>query len=230
MSGQSKSRRRDSAPPLPPVTVERFGQVTTLIERLAQQHTDVFLSAMSTYQRDRLAVTQRGLTHTEAAAVAAQLAEQHGRDDPAALAAEVQASGLQATDPIEPRELLLAAGVRTAPAFLDAALRVCALIEMPADIFESAVEYDTLDRALDAAVDELRKLPMTEARPRAAAALAHFTSEVGGASPGEAWSLLTGTVWQALTQALAQVAGSASLSSTRLVEPTAGPDATSSTG
>ena len=182
------------APPLPPVTVARFEQVALLIERLAQEKTSVFLGAMASYADQHRAASARPLTHTEAAAIAGQLAGQLGEDDVATLAADVQKSDLRASERPEPRELLLAAGTRTAPAFLDAALRVCALIEMPADAFKEALESDTLEFAVNGAAEDLRQLPMLDARPRAAAALEHFVRQTTGGSPGEAWGLLTGTV------------------------------------
>lgn len=212
---------------LPPVTVSRFEQVTLLIQRLASEKTDVFVAAMGDYAQQRRHATARGLTHTEAAAAAAQIAQQLGRTDVGAVAAEIQQSGLQASDPPEPRELLLAAGVRTAPAFLDVALQVCALIEMDADSFDAAVEGARLDGAIDDLTTQLRRLPMSEARARAGRALEHFTRETTGGSPGEAWSLLTGTVWEAIRAAITSLDGSASSSSTRLHEPTDGPAGTS---
>jgi hypothetical protein len=160
-----KSRRRDS---LPPVTVARFEQVTLLIQRLATEKTSVFLAAMRDYQDQHRDATSRPLTHMEAASVAGTLAHQIGRDDVAAIAGEVQQSGL-------------------------------------------------------------RNLPMSEARDLATAALEHFSRESTGQSLGEAVRLLTGTVGQALKQALDQSIASASSSSTRLVEPTGGLDEPSST-
>jgi hypothetical protein len=221
-----KSRRRDS---LPPVTVARFEQVTLLIQRLATEKTSVFLAAMRDYQDQHRDATSRPLTHMEAASVAGTLAHQIGRDDVAAIAGEVQQSGLRAHESLEPRELLLAAGIRTAPAFLDVALQVCALIEMSADTFEHMCETGLLDDAVGDGAATLRNLPMSEARDRATAALEHFSRESTGQSLGEAVRLLTGTVGQALKQALDQSIASASSSSTRLVEPTGGLDEPSST-
>lgn len=211
---------------LPPVTVARFEQVTILIERLAQEKTSIFLEAMTGHIEQRQQAAARGLSSTEAVAVAGELASRLGRDDVIALAAEVQQSGLQAADPPDPKELLLAAGLRTAPAFLDAALRVCAMIELPAGAFEAGLEHDDLDQRVDEHCVDLRKLPIAEGRQRASVALTHFTSQVGGGTPGEAWSLLTGTVWQAIKQAYSQLDGSPSSWSTSLVEPTAGRDET----
>lgn len=222
---QPKSRRREH---LPPVTVARFEQVTLLIQRLAQEKTSLFLAAMRDYQAQHQDATGRPLTHVEAASVAGTLAQQIGREDVAAVAGEVQQSGLRVHEPPEPRELLLAAGIRTAPAFLDVALQVCALIELPADQFDAELDTGALDDAIADRANVLRKIPMGEARDRASAALEHFARESTGASLGEAVRLLTGTVGQALKEAIDQMTGSASSSSTLSAGHTGGTGETSS--
>lgn len=213
---------------LPPVTVARFEQVTTLIERLAQEKTSIFFDAMNSHLERHRAATQRPLTPQEAVGLATTVSGQLGRDDLIDLTAEIQASEIRETgDTPNGNEILLAAGLRTAPAFVDAALRVCALIELPVVEFDAALDADDLDTAISKHAATLRKLQMADARERASAALTHFTTQVGGATPGEAWSLLTSTVWQAVKTAFNQIDGSAFSSPTSSPAPTDGHGETS---
>jgi hypothetical protein len=136
---------------LPPVTVARFEEAGRLLERLVEEKADVFLAAGQRY-RDRHADTaRRELTASEAAEIAAGLAA--AMDTPpdiVELAAQVQASELRATPQPAAQELLLAAGLATAPALVEVTRRFVALIELGADEFEEACEADELEDALDA--------------------------------------------------------------------------------
>jgi hypothetical protein len=217
---------------LPPVTVARFEEAGRLLERLVEEKADVFLAAGQRY-RDRHADTaRRELTASEAAEIAAGLAA--AMDTPpdiVELAAQVQASELRATPQPAAQELLLAAGLATAPALVEVTRRFVALIELGADEFEEACEADELEDALDAPARALRALPLDEARVRTSRALEHFAAATGH-TPGEAWALLARTVGSAFTEAMRQLAPrleSASDSLTGSPPPTAGPAGPSST-
>lgn len=216
---------------LPPLTVARFEQATLLMEKLVDENTDVFVGRMQAYRERQRAATSRRLTADEAAGVAAGLAASLSDDaDLVSVAEDVQSGELRAVDEPGAHEVLLAAGVATAPAFLNAALRLVALIELPADIFEAAYEDDTLDTAIELHVKDLRALDLDEARARAVSAL-DYLSEKAGAGSGEGLRLLTRVVWQALNQAAEQMtpvisSGLASLTDSR--PPTDGPTGTSS--
>lgn len=217
---------------LPPLTVARFEQATLLMERLVDENTDVFVGRMHAYRERQRAATSRKLTPDEAASVAAGLAASLSDDaDLVGVAEDVQAGGLRAVDEPGAHEVLLAAGVATAPAFLNAALRLVALIELPADTFEAAYEDDTLDDAIAAHVSTLRALDLDEARARAVSAL-DYLSVKAGAGSGEGLRLLARVVWQALNQAAEQMtpmiaSGLSSLTDSQ--PPTDGPVSTSST-
>lgn len=217
---------------LPPLTVARFEQCTLLMERLVDENTDVFVGRMQAYRERQRSASSRRLTPDEAAGVAAGLAASLEADaDLVQVAEDVQAGELRAVDEPSAHEVLLAAGVATAPAFLNAALRLVALIELPADVFEAAYEDDTLDTAIEDHVKDLRALDLDEARARAVSAL-DYLSVKAGAGSGEGLRLLTRSVWQALNQAAEQMtpqilSGLSSL--TDSAPPTDGPTGTSST-
>lgn len=186
---------------LPPLTVARFEQCALLMERLIDENTDVFTARMVAYRDRQRAAGARRLTADEAASVAAGLAAGLGAEaDLVQVAEDVQAGELRAVDEPQPLEVLVAAGVATAPAFLGAALRLVALLELPAGVFEDAYEAGTLDAAIEDHAKELRALDLEEARARAACALDHLSVKAG-AGPGEGMRLLARTVWQALQQA-----------------------------
>lgn len=218
---------------LPPVTVARFEEAGRLLERLVDEQADVFLAAGQRYRDRHAAASRRELTAEEAAQVAAALAAtlDPGAADPVQLAVQVQASELRAIDQPAPQELLLAAGVATAPALVEVTRRFVALIELDAAAFEEACEADNLDEALAGPAAALRNLTLPDARARAGAALEHFAKATGH-TPGEAVALLTRTVGSAFQEAMRQLAPrleSASASLTGSPPPTAGPDGPSST-
>lgn len=218
-------------PTLPVLTVARFEQAALLLERLIDENTDLFIGRMQSYRERQRAASSRRLTPDEAAGVAAGLAASLGPDaDLVQTVEDIQESGLRAVDEPSPQEVLLAAGAATAPAFLSAALRLVALLELPADVFERAYETDALDAAVDDHVQALRALDLEEARARAVSALDHLSVKAGAGS-GEGMRLLTGAVRQALSQAAMEMtptlSGSSSL--TGSPPPTDGSAETSST-
>lgn len=186
---------RPRTPALPVVTVARFEEAAKLIEELVAEKQDVFLEAAQRFREKHRDVTSRGLDAMEAAQVAAGLM----RNDVEA-AVLVQRSDLRAYDEPAANEIFVAAGMATAPAFLDAAGRVVALIEMSAATFEQACEDGTLETAIDEARDDWRKVPMAEARERATRALDHYAKAGGASSVGEAVRLLMRIVMQAHQQ------------------------------
>lgn len=224
---QTKTRPGGDVRRLPPVTVARFEEAGRLLERLVEEKADVFLAAGQRYRDRHAAAARRELTAEEAAQLAAGLAAT--LDTPPAdlvdLAAQVQASELRATPQPAAQELLLAAGLATAPALVELTRRFVALIELDPDTFEEACESDALDEALEQPARALRNLPLDQARARTTAALEHFAAATGH-TPGEAWALLARTVGSAFQEAMRQLAPrleSASDSLTGSPPSTAGP-------
>ena len=192
------------------ITVARFEAAMLLLEELVAENTDLFIGKIHEYREKHRAGTDRALSPEEAAQVAAALsvAMTEGRD-PVKVAAEVQASDLRAYDQPGQTEILVAAGVSTAPAFIKAALRLVALLELPEDEFEAAYDAETLPAAIDGGVKELRKLDLAEARIRAKSAL-ELLAEKSGAESGEGLRSLVQVVWRALNQAVQMSPGESS--------------------
>ena len=184
------------------ITVARFEAAMELLEALASENTDLFIGKISEYREKHRAGTDRALSPEEAAQVAAALSVAITDErDPVKLAADVQASELRAYDQPGQTEVLLAAGVSTAPAFIRAALRLVALLELPEEEFEAAYDAETLPDAIDGGVKELRKLDVADARQHAKSAL-ELLAEKAGAESGKGLSLLVQVVWRALNQAV----------------------------
>ena len=213
------------------ITVARFEAAMLLLEELVAENTDLFIGKIHEYREKHRAGTDRALSPEEAAQVAAALsvAMTEGRD-PVQVAADVQASDLRAYDQPGQTEILVAAGVSTAPAFIKAALRLVALLELPEDEFEAAYDAETLPAAIDGGVKELRKLDLAEARLRAKTAL-ELLAEKSGAEGPEGLRSLVQVVWRALNQAVQMSPGESSgLSSlTGWDAPTAGAEETAFT-
>lgn len=192
------------------ITVARFESAMLLLEELVAENTDLFIGKIHEYREKHRAGTDRALSPEEAAQVAAALsvAMTEGRD-PVQVAADVQASDLRAYDQPGQTEILVAAGVSTAPAFIKAALRLVALLELPEDEFEAAYDAETLPAAIDGGVKELRKLDLAEARIRAKSAL-ELLAEKSGAESGEGLRSLVQVVWRALNQAVQMGPGESS--------------------
>lgn len=222
MAAQNARARKAPAPkqtPLPPVTVARFEEALALVEELVDEQTDVFVAKGQQYRERHRTGTDRPLTAVEAAQIASVMA-QDGLP-PVTLAVAVQESELRAYDEPEAKEVLLAAGAATAPAFMGAVKRFIALIEMPAREFQSTREQSeppnadelsdeeveaylaalpSLSEAIDARVREMDNVDLGDARDRANRALEHFAAAAGAAS-GKALGLMTRALFQALEQA-----------------------------
>lgn len=191
-----------AAPALPPISVSRFQEATRLLERVVNEKVDIFIGHASEYRARHRDATRRELTGNEAAQIAVAASAMFDDTVPfEERATKIQASGLRAHDEVTTDEVLLAAGLQTAPEFVDAVLMVVALLEMPADEFKTARQHDTLQTSLERAAEELGDVDMDVMRDRAKRALAHL-AEKAGAPPGEAWGLLGRTVWQALRQGM----------------------------
>jgi hypothetical protein len=231
----ARSPRGGGRPALPKVTVGKFEHASRLLERMARENTSVFVAAQAQYLATHREATQRPLKADEAAQVASAMAEAIGTDlaeDPGATVAKIQASGLRAYDEPQPQEVLLAAGVATAPAFLKLVQRFVALIEMPCEDFEQGDVDDRLDEVLDQRVAELRRAELDDARARASRALAHFGAKAGVDGP-KAWGILGQTILGSLIEAtrMSGLTGSGLSSLTGSAPPTAdGRVQTSSTG
>ncbi|HET6502102.1 MAG TPA: hypothetical protein VFG87_15205 [Amycolatopsis sp.] len=189
-------------PALPPVTIARLEEALGLIDELVDEQTDVFVAKGHEYRERHRAGTERRLTAFEASQVAAAMTSGDGLP-PVTLAVAVQESDLRAYDEPEPLELLLRAGVATAPGWMDAVKRFVALIEMDPTVFREARENETLDEALTTAVAAMAYTDLDGPdgmRVRSQHALEHF-AEAAGAGPGKAGGLLVRALWQAVEQA-----------------------------
>lgn len=218
-------------PGLPALCVAHFEEAMRLVEELVEEQTSVFIDRGQGYREQHRKGTERALSAAEAAQIAAAMASGEGLP-PVALAVAVQESELRGYDEPEPMEILLAAGVATAPAAMSAVKRFVALIEMSVADLEAACESDRLDDELDAAVKAMTYAPLdgpTGARERARRAYEHF-AKAAGSSQGKALSLLPRALWQAMTQATARLGLQSGPSSLTGSPPsTTGLGATSST-
>jgi hypothetical protein len=213
-----------AVPPLPPVSVARFEEAQHLLERIVAENTDTFIAAGQAYRAQHRKGTGRPLNAQEIAVIAAGLGVSLKDADE-----QVTEAGLTHHDQPEPQELLLAAGVATAPAFTEAVRCFTALMELPDREFEDASEAGTLDDAIAAAQPDLRRLDLKVARVRATRAMEHL-ADAAGVAPGKAKALLTGPVMQALWQAMTHLTSeAASASSISSPANTAGTDGRSST-
>ncbi len=201
---QKPRARKAPAVVLPPVTPARFEEALKLVDELVDEQTDLFVAKGHEYRERHRTGTERHLTAQEAAQIAA--AWSTAQDLPPVTVAEaVQQSELRAYDEPQPAEILLRAGIATAPAFMGAVQRFVALIEMDPDRFREARERGrhALAEALDADVAAREYDDLTGddgARARAQRAFEHF-SEAAGASSGKAWSLLPKVLMQVVEQA-----------------------------
>jgi hypothetical protein len=226
-AAKAKAAPGSALPALPMVSLARVEEGTRLVERLFKEKADLFIAAGDEYREMHRAGSSRTLSHQEAAQVAAAMSQ----TPTVGLIEEVQASSLRAYEDPTPQEVLLAAGLATAPAFLDAAKKLTALIELPQEEFDTACETDTLDEVVAAAAAKLGKIAAVDARARATRALEHF-AKGAGTSPGEAWGLLTRMVGQAYSQSLQIIGASMTPGSPSLTgspPSTDGPAETSST-
>lgn len=218
-------------PPLPVVTIEKLEEAGQLLQQLVQENLDVFVDGAATYQDAHRRRTARPVN----AAEAVQLAVALSADDEVLKAVELQRSELRGYDEPRQKEVLLAGGAATAPAFIKAARFFVALVEMPLARFEAACDAgpDHLRAEIEKDAKLLIRRPAAEGRARAAAAMAHYAA-AAGVDTGKVWGLLVKTVTQAFTLMLqmAAVPDGASPPSSLIDsgESTDGTGPTSSTG
>lgn len=189
---------------IPVIGVARFNECLLLIERLLEQSTDTFLSAQARYADKHALATTRGLDAGEAVQLVTVLGDAMSNPQQFADASlKMQQDGPRVTQRPAQMEMLLAAGLATAPQFFTACLRLVALIEMPKDVFRQAREDGELAAALETAhaklLDDDESMDVT--RARVIVALGAF-AEAGGRPPGEGVRLLGQTIWQAIQQAM----------------------------
>lgn len=223
---EAKTGARAKKPALPPVTGARFDEAMALVERLVQENASMFIARGQDYREQHRDGTSRPLNAVEVAQIAAGL----GTDLQTA-SEQIAAAGLEHHDEPEPREVLLAAGIGTAPAFMRAVLSVVALIELPADEFRDARKAGTIAETISAIVEELLdEHELAELRARASGAMEHLAA-ASGVEPGKAWATIGQSVWKALELATDQLAvRMRSSSSIGSATPTAdSPPTTSST-
>lgn len=221
---------------LPVVTVARFEQALRLIDRVYEANVDSTLRRLQDYRDRHREVSQRPLTAEEAvrwAAVARDILQQQAEQEGAAgwEPSDLQQSGLFEYDQPQPPELLVAAGLATGTALLDACRQFVALIEMPADRFREAYDSDVVAEAVDQDAQALAHVDLKEAKQRTSAALAHFAAFQDG-EPGEVMRSLIQTVTGALEQAVVRTIRETSSpqgSATASAESTGGPAVKSST-
>lgn len=188
---------------LPPVSPARFEETLGLVEQMVSDNYDEFVSKGQDSRRQHRQGSERPLTAFEAAQVAAAWASADGLP-PITVAAAIQQSDLRATDEPEPNEILLRAGVATAPAVVGLVQRFVALIEMPSEDFQQARENGQLERTIDEAVATMAYENLTGpdgVRQRAQDAFEHFSMEVSS-TPGKVVGLLARKIWESMQQAI----------------------------
>jgi hypothetical protein len=224
----SSANGKPPKPVLPEVSTAKLEEAMRLVEALVAEKTSVFVEKVADYREVHREGTSRPLSALESAQIHAAIAVDALEGSPADAISDIQSSDLRAFDEPSEQEVLMAAGVATAPEFIDAVKRFCVLIEMDNDTFRTAREAgeDSLEAAIESAVSDLDYLPVeTETRPRAMAALEHFSKEVGAGS-GKGLALMAQTILQALGQAMS---ASRSESSTSSLVDMGGDESTSST-
>lgn len=215
-------------PPLAPLSVAHFEQALQLIEALVDEETDVFVAAGHRYRERHRQGTERRLTAQEAAQIAGAMADAAGLP-PITVAVAVQESDLRGYDEPDAKEVLMASGAATAPAFMRTVKRFVALVEMPVSELEEASEAGRLDDAIDKAVKGMTYMPLTEARERAQRAFDHFATEAASSS-GKVLALLARGWWTAAQQAMTSMGYKSEPSSLTGSPPDiTGPGETSST-
>jgi hypothetical protein len=223
---------RPKPPVLPVMSVQRFEESLELVERIAKEERGGFLREMQAFRQEHRDITQRPLTATEAAEIASTLAAMVNERPSPGDASEAQGSDLYVYEDPAERDVLVAAGMATAPALVRAVRRFVALMEMSEVEFEQACEAGQLPTLTDEHAKALGKVSMSEARERQSRAMSHWAKEVGVGS-GEVMRRLVETVMGALEQAAIRVSAQASPArshlSTSSPAPTDGADATSST-
>jgi hypothetical protein len=223
MATAQKARRSASGrPQLPVIDVARFEEIGHLIEQLVAENTDVFVRKGQEYRDAHREGTRRALTVEEATQLAIAAVDDRPVEQRAA--AFQNEEGLYAYDQPDRREILVAAGVATAPAFVRACRKAVALIEMPTEEFWSAFDEQRLDDAIDDAANRLRRTPLPEARERTVVALEHLAAAAGDAG-GKGLTVLARTIWAALLQAMDQLESTEPAPSSLIASPpaTAGP-------
>jgi hypothetical protein len=206
----AKGGKPAAARVLPPVTVARRPAAPAQIDTLVEQKADIFAIRGQRYRevwRDR---SERSLEPDEVAQVAGALGAALGRSDITDLLAEVSESNLRTKSDPPRLEVLLAAGIATAPALIDACLDFVALIELPADAFEQASDAGTLFLALEEPVRALKRLELAEANQRARAAFSHIAA-AAETTPGEAVGLILRALGTSLSTAIGPLSDSGSL-------------------
>jgi hypothetical protein len=211
---------------LPPVTVARLLAATERIDGIVEKKADIFAIRGQRYREVWRERSERSLSPDEVAQVAGALGAALGREDVTELLTEVSASDLRTKSDPPRLEVLLAAGLATAPALIDACLEFVALLELPADVFEDADANNDLDAALAEPIVKLRQLELAEANVRARAAFSHLGA-AAGTSQGEAVGLILRALGTSLSTAIGPSSDIKSLIGSLV--PTGGPDASAST-
>lgn len=210
---------------LPPISFARFAETTSLVERLVGENTDLFIAAGQDFLARYRRGASRPLNHLEIAQLAGGLGVT--LTDAVGQAAD---AGLTGYDEPSRSEVLVAAGIGTAPQYLAVAAQLVALLELPEEEFWAAREAGGLPAACAKGVVELEKLPLVEVRARADAALRHLATEAGS-DPGKAWGFISQAVLQGLRQAMSHLLDGIGSSGSSTFSPpsTDGPGETSST-
>lgn len=187
---------------LPPMMVGRVTDCMRLIEDLVSENIELFGDNIAKHRAMRKETSSTTLTPLEAAQVTAAMGVDANDPELPARIAAVQNSDLRSTEEVPMQEVLLVAGVATAPAAIEAACRLVALVEMPDAEYRKAREGNTLREEINkAAVAFELETSAEDGRARASAALAHFQA-AAGVDSGEARSLILRTVLEALGQAM----------------------------
>ena len=201
---------------LPAIDVARVEEIGHLLEAIVAENVELFVRKGQEYREEHRKATRRTLTVEEATQLAIAAVDDRPVEERAA--AFQGQEGLYAYEQPDRRDLMMAAGAATAPAFVKACRRAVALIEMPTDVFWGALDSETLEDAIDEAAQELRKVELLEARARTTAALEHFGAQAGDAQ-GKGLALLWKAIMAALSQAITQLDDSAERLSSLIASP-----------
>lgn len=190
-----KKRAGAKAPALPEISNAKFRALLRMLDEIVERNTDVYVEHGREFSDKKRAGTGRDWTAADLGPIA------RGLDTNLADARQqVVDAGLRAHDEAGDSEILIAAGIGTAPELYDEILRLTLLAEMSTDDFNVARRGD-LDAVLDAALEALDDLPLTETRERAGRAWAHIATALGY-QPGKAWGLIAKTIWRVISQGM----------------------------
>lgn len=213
------------APALPVIANAKFRVLMRMLDAIVDRNTDIYVEHGRKFSDKKRAGTSRDWTAADLGPLA------RGLDTNLADARQqLVDAGLRAHDDAADTEILIAAGIGTAPELYDELVRLTLLVEMSIDDFNVARRDG--DEALNATLEDLLQtlddVPLAEVRERVGRAWAHI-AEALGYQPGKAWGLIAKTIWRVVSQGMETMEPplpptSSSTQSTDSPAATAGPE------